>query len=72
MNTVLKQKKLTSKIILKRFNVLLDNKYAEYAYADLFAGVLGISQKKLNAVVKEITGKTACQLVEEKYFASIP
>ena len=66
MSTVLKQQKLNGKIIFERFNILLENKYVEYAYADLFAGVLGISQKKLNAVAKEFTGKTACQLVEEK------
>ena len=52
--------------IFNRFKKLVEDNYVEYAYADLFADTLGISQKKLNSIAKEFTGKTACQLVEEK------
>jgi len=49
-----------------RFMQLLNEKYIEYSYADLFASELHVSQKKLNEMVKSLTGKTACYLVEEK------
>lgn len=52
--------------IFKRFKKLLEENYIEYAYADLFADVLQVSQKKLNSIAKNFSGKTACQLVEEK------
>lgn len=45
---------------------LLNERYVEYSYADLFAGALQVSPKKLNETAKNITGKTACCLVEEK------
>ena len=57
---------LTDSVIFDRFQDMIENNYIEFAYADLFADVLQISQKRLNLVVKQITGKTACQLVEEK------
>ena len=52
--------------IFNCFKKLLEEHYVEYGYADLFADVLQISQKKLNSIAKQFTGKTACQLVEEK------
>lgn len=59
-------KEQTDKQLFYRFMQLLDEKYIEYSYADLFANALQVSQKKLNEVAKNITGKTACDLVEEK------
>jgi len=52
--------------LFERFQFLLNEHFVEYAYADLFADKLNVSQKKLNTVTKNFTGKTACQLVEEK------
>ena len=52
--------------IFHRFTELLELHFVEYAYADLFADVLNINQKKLNHIARQFTGKTACQLVEEK------
>lgn len=52
--------------LFERFQILLKEHFVEYAYADLFADKLNVSQKKLNNVTKKLTGKTACQLVEEK------
>jgi len=52
--------------LFERFQILLKEHFVEYDYADLFADKLNVSQKKLNTVTKELTGKTACQLVEEK------
>jgi AraC family transcriptional regulator, transcriptional activator of pobA len=49
-----------------QFIQLLNERYIEYSYADLFANALQVSQKKLNETAKSITGKTACYLVEEK------
>ena len=49
-----------------RFVQLLNEKYIEYSYADLFANALQVTQKKLNEAAKKETGKTACLLVEEK------
>lgn len=48
------------------FNKLLEEKYVEYSYADSYYLILGISLKKLNTIVISFTGKTACQLVDEK------
>jgi len=66
MNPVLKKEILTDNEVFEYFQTLVDKNYVEYAYADLFADVIGISQKKLNSITKKKTGKTACQLVEEK------
>jgi AraC-like DNA-binding protein len=52
--------------VYHHFIELLNDKYIEYGYADLMADTMGISQRKLNEAVKNITGKTACQLTEEK------
>lgn len=52
--------------LYERFQNLLDKALIEYAYADLFADALGVTQKKLNAVARDISGKTACQLIEER------
>lgn len=59
-------KRQTDKQLFYRFIQLLNERYIEYSYADLFANALQVSQKKLNEVAKNITGKTACYLVEEK------
>ena len=56
----------TDQQLFYRFIQLLNEKYIEYGYADLFAYALQVNQKKLNKAAKEITGKTACCLVEEK------
>ena len=52
--------------IFNQFKKLFEENYTEYAYADLFADVLQISQKKLNSIAKQFTDKTVCQLIEEK------
>jgi AraC-like DNA-binding protein len=62
-------KKQTDKQLYYQFAQLLSEKFIEYSYADLFANALQVSQKKLNEVVKNITGKTACDVVEEKIVA---
>jgi AraC family transcriptional activator of pobA len=59
-------KEQTDKQLFYRFIQLLNEKYIEYSYADLFANALQVNQKKLNGAAKNITGKTACYLVEEK------
>ena len=56
----------TDKQLFYHFMQLLDEKYIEYSYADLFADALQVNQKKLNEVAKNATGRTACCLVEEK------
>jgi AraC family transcriptional regulator, transcriptional activator of pobA len=56
----------TDKQLFYQFIRLLNERYIEYSYADLFANALQVSQKKLNETAKNITGKTACYLVEEK------
>jgi AraC family transcriptional regulator, transcriptional activator of pobA len=56
-------------IIYRRFIELLDDKYIEYVYADLIADAMKISQRNLNRAVKNISGKTACRLAEEKIVA---
>ena len=67
---MLQQKQTTDLLndfdLFERFQILLQEHFVEYAFADLFADKLSVSQKKLNTVTKKITGKTACQLVEEK------
>jgi AraC family transcriptional regulator, transcriptional activator of pobA len=65
------QKKLSemldnSEQLFKQFIILLNEKYNEYSYADLFADKLRVSQKRLNEVARQVSGKTACCLVEEK------
>jgi AraC-like DNA-binding protein len=57
---------ISDKEIFDKFQLLLQTNYVEYAYADLFAAVIGISQKKLNTITQKFAEKTACQLVEEK------
>lgn len=52
-----------------RFASLLKTHYKEYSYADLFASALKTTQKRLNEATRSMTGKTACQLVEEKIVA---
>lgn len=59
-------KKQTDKQLFYHFIQLLNERYIEYSYADLFANALHVSHKKLNETAKNITGKTACYLVEEK------
>jgi AraC family transcriptional regulator, transcriptional activator of pobA len=59
-------KRQTDKQLLFQFMQLLNERYIEYSYADLFAGALQVSHKKLNEAAKKLTGKTACYLVEEK------
>jgi AraC family transcriptional activator of pobA len=66
MNKVLLNENLSEDEVFERFQTLLEKNYVEYAYADLFADVIGINQKKLNSIVRKRTGKTACQLVEAK------
>ena len=66
MNKVLLKETQSDNEVFERFQTLLEKNYVEYAYADLFAEVMGINQKKLNAIVRQRTGKTACQLVEIK------
>jgi AraC-like DNA-binding protein len=56
----------TDKGLYEQFLGLLDKALIEYAYADLFAEALGVTQKKLNAIARDLSGKTACQLVEER------
>jgi AraC-like DNA-binding protein len=52
--------------LFDRFQQLLDRHLIEYAYADLFADALGVSQKQLNGISRKLSGKTACELVEQK------
>ena len=52
--------------IYQRFIELLDQNFIDYAYADQLADTLHISQRKLNSIVKQRTGKTACRMAEEK------
>jgi AraC family transcriptional regulator, transcriptional activator of pobA len=59
-------KRQTDQQLFSKFLQLLNERYAEYGYADLFADALQVSHKKLNQVAKNITGKTTCCLVEEK------
>jgi len=59
-------KEQTDKLLVYRFMQLLNEKYIEFSYADLFANALQVSQKQLNEAAKNIAGKTACDLVEEK------
>jgi len=59
-------KRQPDKQLFYQFIQLLNEKYIEYSYADLFADTLQVSHKKLNETAKNITGKTACHLVEEK------
>jgi len=56
----------TDKDIFEAFSILLETRYIDYAYADLFADALGISQKKLNDITRYFCKKTACQLVDKK------
>lgn len=49
-----------------KFKMLLEEKYVEYSYADSYYIILGVPLKKLNEIVKSFTGKTACQLADEK------
>jgi len=59
-------KEQTDKLLVYRFMQLLNEKYIEFSYADLFANALQVSQKQLNEAAKNIAGKTDCDLVEEK------
>src|ERR1041385_9032940 len=60
----------TDQEIFETFNILLETKYVEYAYADLFAEVLGITQKRLNEITMSLCHQTACQLMAKghRYF----
>ena len=49
-----------------RFVQLLNEKYIEYSYADLFANALQVTQKKLNEAAKKETGKTAQEYIQSK------
>ena len=62
-------KRQTDSQLFYQFTQLLDEKFIEYSYADLFANALQVSHKKLNEVAKSITGKTACCMAEEKIVA---
>ena len=44
-------------LLFNQFIQLVNEKYIEYSYADLFANELQVSQKKLNEAVKKITGR---------------
>ena len=57
---------VAEKEVFERFQYLLETFLIEYAYADLFADALGVSQKQLNTIARKLSGKTACQLVEQK------
>jgi AraC family transcriptional regulator, transcriptional activator of pobA len=59
-------KSQADKQLFYQFLQLLNERFIEYSYADLFANALQVSHKKLNETAKNITGKTACHLVEEK------
>jgi AraC-like DNA-binding protein len=59
-------KPVVEKEVFERFQHLLEEFLIEYAYADLFADALGVSQKQLNTISLQLSGKTACQLVEQK------
>jgi len=66
VKTILPVKAQADRQLFSDFSQLLNEKYIEYSYADLFASALQVNSKKLNEVVKNATGKTACYLVEEK------
>ena len=66
MRVPIKTQTSTEKELFKKFQYLLTNFLVEYAYADLFADALGISQKQLNRISRKLSGKTACQLAEQR------
>jgi len=66
MNKELLKGNLSDDEVFEHIQTLLDKNYLEYAYADLIAGEIGINQKKLNEIVRQRLGITACQLVEKK------
>jgi AraC family transcriptional regulator, transcriptional activator of pobA len=53
-------------LLFNQFLNLVETKYIEYAYADLFADKLRTTSKKLNTIAYRMVGKTACQIVDEK------
>lgn len=53
-------------IIYKQFKILLETHFAESKTANFFASQLNITQHHLNLVVKNVTGKTASEVIRAR------
>jgi AraC family transcriptional activator of pobA len=66
-----KEKANKGRLMVKKFKQLIEEKYQENNSVKHYAGLLSISQNHLSETVKDITGRTPLDLINEKMLLEI-